>query len=290
MTLRITAVLLLALLAAPAAAGAQPRLVEQRSFSEGQGKLLAYYSAALTFTPMAAPRALPRGSITAGLELGYIPPLDEEQRRVGDKPEATNLVPVFARPRLGYAVSDRVFAEASWIPPVRLFDVKANVVSASVAWTPPARGAMRLTPRVAAMAGTVEGAITCARELADASPDLASYWALVCYARESIDRFEPRHLLAEVVARWERDAARVTPYAGLGVRGDFSKFDIGVIRPDGTREPDHPILEMRYARPYGTLGATVRATPAARATAELLYAPGSLLTIRVQGVLDARRR
>jgi hypothetical protein len=63
-----------------------------------------------------------------------------------------------------------------------------------------------------------------------------------------------------------------------------------VIRPDGSVEPDHPILELRTVRPYGVLGATLRAASRARATAELLYAPGSIVTVRLQGTIDAITR
>lgn len=264
--------------------------MERRSFSDGQGKLMAFYSATLTFTPVEAPRERRQGELSIGLELGYVPQLDAEQRRVGDKPESTNLAPVFPRPRVTYALTDRLAIEASWIPPVEFFDVKANIAAAALSWTAPARGMLRLSPRLAGTIGSVEGAITCFEDLATGSPDLAEYWALICYARESIDEFRPRHVLLELMAAWERQDARLTPYAGLGARGDWSKFDIGVIRDDGSRDPDQPILELRTVRPYGVVGATWRAAARARATAELLYAPGSLVTVRIQGVVDALRR
>ncbi|HSJ63944.1 MAG TPA: hypothetical protein VK922_08550 [Gemmatimonadaceae bacterium] len=285
----LIATLLALVIAAPPLA-AQERAVERRSFSDGQGKLMAFYSAVLTFTPVEAPRERRRGELAVGLELGYVPQLNAEQRRVGDKPESTNLAPVFPRPRVSYALTDRLAIEGSWIPPVAFFDVKANVVSLAVSWTAPVRGALRLSPRLAGALGSVEGAITCFDDLATRSPDLAEYWGLICYARESEDDFQPRHLLVELMAAWERPAARVTPYAGLGARGDWTEFDIGVIRGDGSRDPDQPILALRTVRPYGVLGATWRAAPRARATAELLYAPGSLVTIRLQGVVDAIRR
>jgi hypothetical protein len=270
--------------------GAQERLVERRHFSDGQGKLMAFYSAALTFTPVNAPRQRTRGTLEAGLELAYVPRLTAEQRRVGDKPEATNLAPVFPRPRLTYSLTDRLAIEGSWLPPVEVFDVKANVVSLALSWTSPLRGSLRVAPRLAGTIGSVEGAITCFEELGTRSPDLALYYGTVCYGRESRDDLQPRHALAEVMVGWEREQARVAPYAGLGARGDWTRFDIGVIRGDGSIETDHPILELRTVRPYGVLGATLRAATRARATAELLYAPGSIVTIRLQGTIDAIRR
>jgi hypothetical protein len=286
---RLLAIAAAVALVAPTAR-AQERAVERREFSDGQGKLMAFYSAALTFSPVGAPRERTRGSLELGLELGYVPHLDAEQRRAGDKPESTNLAPLFPRPRVTYALSDRVTVEGSWIPPIEFFDVKANIASAALTWTSPVRGALRFAPRLAGTIGSVEGAITCFEELATRSLDLAEYYGLVCYARESVDDFQPRHLLLEVLAAWDREAARVVPYAGVGARGDWTRFDIGVIRDDGTRDPDQPILELRTVRPYGVVGATYRAAPRARATVELLYAPGSLVTVRLQGAIDAIRR
>jgi hypothetical protein len=280
--------LLLAFLAAPS--GAQERAVERRSFADGQGKLMAFYSAALTFSPVSAPRARSRGSLELALELGYVPQLNAEQRRVGDKPESTNLAPVFPRPRASYALTEHLAIEASWIPPIEFFEVKANIASAAVTWTAPLKGAIRLQPRVAGMIGSVEGAITCFEELATRSLDLAEYYGIICFGRESRDDFQPRHLLLELMAGWERPDARVVPYAGLGARGDWTRFDIRVFRGDGTVDPDQPILELRTVRPYGVLGATLRAAPRARASVELLYAPGSVVTARVLGSFDAFRR
>src|SRR5690606_2234956 len=249
-----------------------------------------FYSSALTFSPVNAPRDRTRGALEVGLELGYVPRLDAEQRQVGDKPESTNLAPVFPRPRVTYAITDRLAIEGSWLPPVEVFDVKANVVSLALSWTSPRRGALRFSPRLAGTIGSVEGAITCFEDLATRSPDLAVYYGTICYGRESRDDFRPRHALAELTVGWERDEARVVPYAGLGARGDWTRFDIGVIRPDGTIEPDHPILELRTVRPYGVLGATLRAASRMRGSAELLYAPGSIVTVRLMGTIDAISR
>lgn len=290
MNSRAPLALLLMLSSAASPAGAQERVVERRGFSEGQGKLMAFYSSALTFSPVNAPRDRARGALQVGLELAYVPRLDAEQRRVGDKPEATNLAPVFPRPRVTYAITDRLAIEGSWLPPVEVFDVTANVVSLALSWTSPRRGALRFSPRLAGTIGSVEGAITCFEDLATRSPDLALYYGTICYGRESRDDFLPRHALAEVTVGWERDEARVVPYAGLGARGDWTRFDIGVIRPDGSIEPDHPILELRTVRPYGVLGTTLRAASRGRATAELLYAPGSIVTVRIMGTIDAISR
>jgi hypothetical protein len=286
---RLAAFALLAALS-PAAAAAQGRTTETRSFQEGQGRLMAFYSAALTFSPVGAPRRIGPGRIGAALELGYIPQLSEEQRRVGDKPEATNLAPVLPRPRLYVGLPAGMMLEASWLPPVRVFDVKPNVVSLALQGPSAATRAVRVTPRLAFTAGTIEGAITCSEDLEDGGADLQEYYALVCYDRASEDHFEPRHVLGEVIGSLTAPRAGLVPYAGVGVRYDRTRLDIRVMKPvSGDRrepDPDQPILELRTTRPYLVAGASLARAGRLGGAGELFYAPGSLFTVRLLGSVD----
>lgn len=273
---------------------AQERLVERRTFAEGQGKLIGYYSAALTFSPAEAPLVERAGTVRAAVEVSYIPALSEDRRRVGDKPEASNLAPVIPRPRASLALPGAVRLEASWIPPVKLFGVKANVVSAALSRTfGGAAGALSLTPRVAGTIGRVEGAITCYEDLSAGDAALREYFDFVCHGRESEDHFSPRHVTGEmIVARTPPASARglgaLTPYAGAGVRLDRTRFDIGVITDNGARDADQPILDLHATRPYLFAGASWLAARRLRTGAELFYAPGSLVTVRLSGSIRVR--
>lgn len=283
----------------PRAAAAQQRTVERHSSSDAEGRLIGFYSAAVSFTPVAAllPATSPAGARPValrrlGLELAYVPRLSREQRTAGfDKPEATNLAPVFPRPRALVALPGGLALEGSWTPPVRVFGVKANLWSAALAR--PARvGALAVTPRIAASGGTVRGAITCAESMGESSvQDDRVYYANVCRGRESDDHFSPRHLLGDVtiapLAASTPWLGGVRPYAGAGARLDRTRFDIGVIRADGSRDPDHPILELRAVRPYALAGAEWAPRRGATSLAtELFWAPGSLLTVRALAGLD----
>lgn len=274
---------------AGARAAAAQRVTERHDFGDGEGKLIAFYSSALTFSPVEAPVSGAPWSWRAGLELSYLPRLTAEQRRVGDKPEATNLAPIFPRPRALIVLPGGVSAEASWIPPVKLFDVKANVGSFALARPFAIAPALLLTPRIGATVGQVEGAITCSPDMQREGPDLVEYYQIICNGRRSDDHFQPRMVTGELVASWHRRAAMM-PYAGAGVRRDWSRFDIGVITPEGGRDLDHPILELRATRPYLFAGASWRAAPRLGASGELFWAPGSLVTFRLQGSLHARGR
>jgi hypothetical protein len=149
-------------------------------------------------------------------------------------------------------------------------------------------GGYRLQPRAWAVTGRVRGSMTCStREMLGRGADLELYYNTVCHARESDDWFEPRMLGGEIIA--SRTIFGINSYAILGGRIDRTRFDIGVLTPVGDRDNDHPILELRATRPHMALGGSWRVRREVSAGAELFYAPGSLLTVRVSGRWMARR-
>jgi hypothetical protein len=95
--------------------------------------------------------------------------------------------------------------------------------------------------------------------------------------------------MGELVVARAIPGAAVTPYAAVGVRADRSRFDVGVITGDGSRDQDQPILELRATRPHLLAGADWRVAPRLRAAGELFWAPGSVLTVRLHGSLDVVR-
>jgi hypothetical protein len=274
----------------PGAAGAQARVVESVNWKSDEGLLIAYYSAAIAFSPVAAPRAGAPWATDAGLELSYIPELSEAQRSGNfQKTESTNLVPVLPRPRALVALPGEVTLEASWVPPIKAFDVTANLFSVALA-RPTQVGAVMLTPRVSGQTGYVTGPITCSTDLKTRSENDAIYYTYVCHDVESEDRFEPRVVSGELVA--SRSVGRaaggaIVPYVGGGIRTERTRFKVGVRNADGSTDPNHPIFELRLTRGYGFAGATwlAGATGRTAVSTELFYAPGSVFTVRAQATL-----
>jgi hypothetical protein len=129
----------------------------------------------------------------------------------------------------------------------------------------------------------VKGAITCYEDLGHGTPDQQEYYEFICNGNKSDDHYLPRHLMAELVAARPLGGGPLVPYAGLGVRRDHSRFDVGVVTDDGTRDPEHPILELRATRGYAFAGATWTVARRLGASGELFYAPGSVFTVRLQG-------
>ncbi len=266
----------------PSGAAAQERVLERHPFSDPEGKLLAFYSAAMAFSP--AGLAPDESRLSFMLEVSHVPYLNKAQRRPSiDKPESTNLAPFFPRPRVSVRLGSWR-AEASWIPPLRLFDVKANLGSVAIAGPSARVGAVGVTPRAWVTFGRVQGAMTCsASEMIGNGPDLELYYSTVCHGRESDDWFEPRMLGGELIASRSFGEGGTSAYALLGGRVDRTRFDIGVLTFSGERDQDHPVLQLRAFRPHGAVGASWRVRRGVYAGGELFYAPGSLLTGRVAG-------
>jgi hypothetical protein len=264
-----------------ASAWGQDRVRQRHDFNDPEGRLIGFYSAALFFSPLGAPERASTWAIDAGLEVTYVPQLSKAQRTAfQDKPEATNLAPVLPRPRVALVLPGALHAQVSWVPPMRVFDVEANLISIAVTRALEPRG-ITIAPRFVATWGKVRGSITCFEDLIRGTESEGVYYTQICNSRESDDHFKPQHLALEVLASRAVSRLPFLPYLGIGVLREKTIFDIGVRRTDGSRDPDHPILELRATRPYGFVGGTVNAWRSTRFTGELFYAPGSLFTARV---------
>ena len=261
---------------------AQVRILEPHQFSDPEGRLLAFYSAAMSFSP--AGFAPDESRISFTLEVSHVPYLNEAQRRPSiDKPESTNLAPFFPRPRLGMRFGSWI-VEGSWIPPMEVFEVTANLLSAAVTGPSARLGSIDVSPRVWGTVGKVQGAMTCSpKTMVGNGADLELYYATVCHSRESDDWFQPRVLGGEAVASFALGDGGSRMYATVGARYDRTRFDIGVLTFEGKRDQDHPVLELDAFRPQGAIGASWRATRSLATGGELFYAPGSVLTVRISG-------
>lgn len=275
------ALLIAATMWSPGIARAQERARQRHDFDDPEGRLIGFYSAALVFSPLGAPERKDAWTVDAGLEITYIPQLSKSQRTAfQDKPEATNLAPVLLRPRLSVVFPGELHVQASWVPPMRVFDVEANLVSIALTRAIQPRG-ITVAPRLLATWGKVRGSITCFEDLLEGDLGEATYFTEICNSRVSDDHFKPRHLAAEVLVSRAVSRLPFVPYGGIGVLNEKTIFDIGVQRADGSRDPDHPILELRATRPYAFVGGTANPWRTTRLTGELFYAPGSLFTARV---------
>ena len=259
----------------------QTREIQRHEHDDPEGRLMAFYGAALAVSAVGTGIADTPWTIAAGLELSLIPRLSRAQRTAGfDKPESSNLSPVLPRARISVSTPGRLRFEGVWLPPVEVFDARANLYAFAASHSIDGPYDLQVVPRLTVAGGRARGAITCNDALRTGTPSEQVYYGAVCHARESEDFFEPDQLSGEVIVSREVRPG-IAPFVGAGARRDDTRFDIGVRRADGSRDPDHPVLVMRSVRPFLTGGATWR-TGRATAGGDVYFAPGSLITARIR--------
>ena len=272
-----TSLALAALALAPALAGAQCRPGEDSN----EAKLLAHYSAPIAFAPQTGP-SFARGRIVLGADLTYIPKPDPALERTGacfDAKKSTQLSPVFPRPRLTIGLPLGMGLEVGYLPPVRVANAKANLVSGalsvarpllSVAGQPIVAGV-----RVHATRGYVNGPITCNDDaLQQTDPNGP------CYGSEkSNDTFRPNMWgIDGSVGRSFLDR-RLDLYAGGGMTWLSPRFRVGFT--DATGYYDRTRVEVDLHRLSAFGGATYHLAGIWSGTAQVYSFPEDVTLFRV---------
>ena len=100
-----------------------------------EAKTMAIFAVPLAFSRGSVPDLFP--GFKAGLELAYLPRVSDAIAtpticRPGKGPEHTDLLFALPRPRIGMPLPLGLALQASWVPPVRVNGVKANLFGISV--------------------------------------------------------------------------------------------------------------------------------------------------------------
>ena len=108
---------------------------EEIDFDRPESWAMKYFASVTIPTQMGIPEVRAPWTIDMDLELGWIPHLSEEQRRVGFngvKEEDLNRSPVMIRPRFRVGLPGGFGLDLSWVPPVEVQGVKSNLFSIAV--------------------------------------------------------------------------------------------------------------------------------------------------------------
>jgi hypothetical protein len=244
-----------------------------------EARTMASFDVPLAFSSAAAPVRSPSGRVRVGVELSYLPNVDPAIatpticRPDKHGPENTDLLFAAPRPRISVALPGGFAVEASWIPPIRMSDVKANVIGVAVARSTPLgkRGAV-LELRAHGSFGTVKAPITCDdTALQDAGSP--------CYqGTRSNDTFKPNVMGVAAALGWSVGHA-IRPYAGAGYNHLAPRFQVNF-----TNQFD--VIDRRRVRvdlDRGVLFAGASWTPGRRLelSGELYSAPVDAVTARV---------
>jgi hypothetical protein len=238
-----------------------------------EANTFAILSVPVAFTGSRAPAAV-HGGVTVGLELATLPTVDATDAtptscRPGKGPENAHPVAGIVRPRVAVGVHGFVL-EASWIPPVTVNEVKANLVGLAIA-RPFALGAgWYLGVRVHAVFGSLNAPVTCDdAALRDTSSE--------CFGgTRSNDRWQPGVFGAEAVVGAGRGAIR--PYLGVGYTMLRPRFQVDFTNAAG--QTDNTQVNVNFER-VALFGGVMWRIGQSSIVAEAYSTPADAVTARL---------
>ena len=270
---RAAAALLLAL-GSPLAAAAQGDCFPGSGSNEA--KTMAIFAVPLAFSRGSAPDLYP--GFGAGVELAYLPQVDEATAtpticRPGKGPENTDLLFALPRPRIGLPLPFGLALQASWVPPIRVRGIKANLIGISVEKAFGDLDGLVAALRVHATFGSVNAPITCDDEAVE-DPDSECFGGT-----RSDDRLNPNIMGIDFAVGGPLAEGRFRPYGGVGYNRLQPRFQVDYTNQYG--ELDDRRVEVDLDRFVMFGGATWQTTERLSLTGELYAAPADAITGRV---------
>lgn len=187
-----------------------------------------YFTSVSLFSGLGTPKSRDLGDVEAGLELGNIPTLDEEQRTVGfdgTKEEDLNKSPIFARGRLTIGLPWKLSLLLGYTPPIKVFGVKPHIFSYGLERPVYERGPWTLGLRAYGQVGHVEGAFTCPGEAASKPPGSPGN-PYGCEGK-SKDKVTTNYWGLELSGSYRADALRgLTPWVSLAGNYLDTRFQV----------------------------------------------------------------
>ena len=262
------------LLGLPAAAAAQGDCFPGPGSNEA--RTFASFSVPLAFSSAGAPER--SAGLRFGLETASVSGVDRATAtpticRPGKGPENTNLLPAFPRPRLTVPMPGGLGLELSWIPPVRVGGVRADLFGLAVERSFGRPDGIVLGLRGHATLGSLRAPITCDdAALADPSSE--------CFGgRRSDDRFRPNILGAEARVGFPVAHGRLRPYAGIGYNRLHPRFQVHFVNRDGALDNRRVEVDLDRVTTFG--GATWAVSPGLDLSGECYAVPADGVSGRV---------
>jgi hypothetical protein len=245
-----------------------------------EADLFAHFSTPLAFGNAAAPTLHYPGAVLLGLEASLLPDASDRIAtpttcRPGKGPENVNILPGFIRPRLGYSLGNGNVLEVSWIPPVKVDGVKANL------WSFAFSRSVLLNPKGAVLMGRLHGTIGSIRAPFTCDEDALQDDNSECFEGElSNDKFSPNISGVELAVGWAWAGGRFRPYLGGGYNILHPRFQVDFTNSAG--EHDDRKVEVNLSRWVVFGGVTLQATPRFGLSAEGYSSPADNVTARVK--------
>ncbi len=250
------------------------------SDNSNEADLFAHFAVPLAYSPSVAPWIYRPGVIQVGLEGTLLPDANDRIAtptvcRPGKGPENVNILPGFVRPRISFALSNGVQLEASWTPPVRVKQVRANLWSFALSRTiPVSRGGTMMFGRLHATLGSIKAPFTCPDKALD---DPTSE----CFdGKRSDDRMSPNIFGGELGLVRSMAGGRFRPYIGAGYNVLHPRFQVNFTNAIG--DVDRRKVEVNLTRVVFFGGATIALSPGFNVSGEAYGSPTDEFTGRVR--------
>lgn len=250
-----------------------------------ESKLMAYFAAPIAFSPAGFVAPLRRGEVRLSFDATYIPTPGDDISRPEDcynnsKTENAGLSNVFPRPRLGIGLTNEVYVEASYLPPVTVMDATPNLFSIALGWGR-ALGRNVVGIRAHATVGQVEGPITCGPDAIQSSNPSG-----ICYATKvSEDTYKPNMFGAEL-AVGRNVTERASAYGGVGATALRPRFQVGFTDANGVL--DNQKVEVDLVRVALFVGGRLGLGSRTGLTGEVYSVPQDITTVRIGGSYSIR--
>jgi hypothetical protein len=244
--------------------------------ASNEAKTLAIFAVSLAFGRGSAPEVYP--GFKAGLELTYIPRVSDATAtpticRPGKGAENTDLLIALPRPRIGMPLPLGLSLQASWVPPVRVNGVKANLFGISLEKVFGQVDGIVAAVRAHATFGSVRAPITCSdEELDDPTTE--------CFGgTRSDDRLSPNIRGVDVAIGGSLAGGQLRPYAGAGYNRLQPRFQVNFIDQGGVLDDRRVQVDLDRFVMFG--GATWQVGTRLGITGEVYAAPADAVTGRV---------
>jgi hypothetical protein len=254
--------------------------------NSNEARLLAFYSAPISFSPASAPEHAEPWTVRLGAEGGPIPSPDSAIQRSGacftKKSENTRLSPFFGRPRVTLTLPAGFALEASYLLPITVRDAEPNLGSAALSWAKRIRMASTGNStdfmfRVHGTAGHVRGPITCPTKALQQTDVTRP-----CFGtKPSLDTFKPTMAGVEGIlstAAWD---GRLAFYAGGGENFLRPRFQVGFTDGLGSVDSTLIVVDLKRVTMFG--GVTVEVTNALDLSAQAYGVREDGVTFRIGG-------
>jgi hypothetical protein len=195
--------------------------------SSNEAELFRIRGTSMVFARVSSPMALQPGRLILLMEGSTLPSIDDGTAtptycRPGKPAENVNLLPLLPRPRMLFGLNDELVLELSWIPPVRVQDVKANLVGMALSRSA-ALGDGLVSIRGHATFGEIRAPITCTED--QIAEPLGSN-ECAGGAEPSDDHYRPNSFGVEMSYGWPLGGGRFRPYFGAGVNWLRPRFQV----------------------------------------------------------------